>query len=256
MKQNVQRFVVANWKMYFSHAQALNWIEKNSKMLQELQNESNVSIIVCPSADSLSYIAHKLKQTTIMLGSQNCSAHENGAYTGQIAAQSLSEIGCKWCIIGHSEVRTACDETDLVLQSKIERLFEHHLSPIFCVGEKQEEYQHKTAQKKLKEQLAPLQRVLERQHQSKTVAIAYEPLWSIGTGKVASNDYLQELFGIIEQSMEPYQKQHSFVLLYGGSVDEINAVRLWQIPQIAGFLVGKASTDFQLLKKIVLSTRG
>ncbi len=256
MKQNVQRLVVANWKMYFSFNQAIEWIEKNKRGLNELENESGTKIILCPSYESLSYVAEQLKKTSIAVGAQNCSAHENGAYTGQIAAQSLQEIGCKWCIIGHSEVRTACDETDLVLQSKIERLFEHHLSPIFCVGETLKEYETRNGHEKVSNQLIPLQSVLKRLHQSKTVAIAYEPLWSIGTGKVASNDYLQELFGVIEQSIEPFQKQHSFVLLYGGSVDEINAVRLWQIPQIAGFLVGKASTDFQLLKKIVLSTRG
>lgn len=255
MQRTMQRFVVANWKMYFSFNEARSWLEKNSTQLDASQKASGVQIIFCPSFESLSVAAEKLKNTQLALGAQNCSAQEIGAYTGQIAARSLQELGCKWCIIGHSEVRQADVENNETISKKIEQLLKNNITPIVCVGETLEEYRSKNELKKIVEQLKPIQLVLDREKHQKMVCIAYEPLWSIGTGIVADNAYLEDVFWQLEAIFESYKDLHSVVLLYGGSVNENNAPRLWQIPQIAGFLVGKASTDFQLLKKIVLSRR-
>ncbi len=255
MQRTMQRFVVANWKMYFSFNETCSWLEKNSSQLQQLATSSSTTVVLCPSFESLSIAAQNLQNTQLALGAQNCSAHETGAYTGQIAARSLHEIGCRWCIVGHSEVRHACIENDETISAKIEQLLKNNITPIVCVGETLQEYQSKNELEKIVEQLKPIQLALDRQKQSKMVCIAYEPLWSIGTGIVADNAYLQDVFEQLEAIFESYKDLHSVVLLYGGSVNEHNAARLWQIPQIAGFLVGKASTDFQLLKKIVLSTR-
>jgi triosephosphate isomerase len=251
----MQRFVIANWKMYLSFNEVRSWLEKNSAQLDALQKSSGTQIILCPSGESLSIAAEKLQNTQMALGAQNCSAYETGPYAGQIAARSLHEIGCRWCIVGHSEVRQACVENEETISKKIEQLFNNNITPIVCVGETLEEYQSKNELEKIVEQLKPIQLALDRQKQPQMVCVAYEPLWSIGTGIVADCAYLEDVFWQLEAIFESYKDLHSVVLLYGGSVSENNAARLWQIPQIAGFLVGKASTDFQLLKKIVLSRR-
>lgn len=246
--------IIGNWKMYFPFTQSIEWIKNNRSALQELQQQSQHTIALCPSFDSLSSINKELKNNAIGLGAQDCSNHELGAFTGQVAAKSLAEIGCSYCIIGHSERRNYQQETSDEVAQKLQQLLQNNITPILCIGETQQEYGQQLTFSVLEKQLAPISDVLQAYAQAETTLyIAYEPVWAIGSGIIPENEYLRQVYDHIRTLTKQYPNNQAIRFLYGGSVNGQTAATLKQVREIEGFLIGKASTDFQELKKIVSS---
>ena len=177
----------------------------------------------------------------------------SGSYTGQVCAESLSQIGCHYCIIGHSERRKYNNETDVEIAEKTVRLLEQELQPIICIGEPREEYERKTTFAALKRQLEPvLRRIADFSISHEPIYIAYEPVWSIGTDTVPSTEYLNEVFDWLEkQTQEALGTKRIIGLIYGGSISEETAPIIKAVKGISGLLVGRASLDFQKFNNIV-----
>ncbi len=236
---------VLNWKMYFSFDQAKQWLEDNKNALEELAHDQ--SFILCPSHESLWLTTAALEGAAIEIGAQQCSAHELGAYTGQVSAASLHDMAINYCLVGHSEARMAFHETNEQLYKKLELLTKFGIIPIFCIGETLKEHEQKKTYEVLHQQVEPLLRATSLHNTP--YFIAYEPVWAIGTGNVASAYYIQEVLAWIKDIFT--NATAPITLFYGGTVNADTIESLKAIPLIDGFLIGKASTNFQELKKIV-----
>src|SRR6266404_3252729 len=162
---------VANWKMNLSFQQSINFCTHNSDALQKLATTAD--IVLCPSFDALAPITQYFKNSSIAIGAQNCSEHKSGAYTGEVSAQSLAEIGIKYCIVGHSEQRIYHHETTESITKKIELLYANNITPIICIGETQQEFENNQTLMVLTEQLKP---IFLGTNVPSNVIIAYEPV--------------------------------------------------------------------------------
>ncbi len=243
-------FLIANWKMYYSYDQAREWFQTYQQELAELAQKT--SLIFCPSYEILPLALDFFAQTTIKFGAQNCSEYSSGAYTGQIMAQSLKELHVAYCLIGHSEVRTALHENNEQLLRKMEQLIINNIIPIFCLGESKTDYEQKKTKEIIEHQLQPLIQLLKNNSQnSLTCLVAYEPVWAIGTGIVAHNNHIIEAATLIKQQLQPYATMHTLPIVYGGTVTSDTIIELKKIELLEGFLIGKATTHFQELKKII-----
>lgn len=201
-------------------------LEKNEfiNYLSELKNiKTNDILILCPT-----YLNIPLVNIDILLGSQNVSNKDNGAYTGEISATQLKQFGVKYAIVGHSERREYQKETNEDIKEKINKLIENGITPILCIGESKEERENNTYKEVLKEELSILDN-------TSNVIIAYEPIWSIGTGIIPTNEEIIEVFTLIK-SILPNNK-----VLYGGSANVDNIDTLKQIDLIDGYLLGGLS---------------
>ncbi len=242
---------VGNWKMNMHFKKAINFVKYNIDELTSLGSNKNKSIILCPSFVALPGLIDLLQKTNISIGAQNCSQHNKGAYTGEVSAQSLAELGCQYCIVGHSEQRKYFTETNEMVAQKVAQLCEHNIQPIICIGETKEEFESKQVYEILAKQLTPVLKALKT-FKTLSIIIAYEPVWSIGTGIIPEYYYLEQVFSWLTKHIKKQLPDAKLQLLYGGSVNEHNITDLKQILHINGFLIGGASTDFQKLKKIVL----
>lgn len=243
-------YYIANWKIYFSYSQAVAWCNENKEQLQELAK--NKKIVICPSYDSLVSVAQIFEGTLVALGAQNCSEHLRGAYTGQVTARSLQEIGISYCIIGHSEARASYGDSNRKLKEKLLRLNEQGIIPLFCIGESLEEYQQKKAYFSIERQLEPIISFYDTSKSTMPCFIAYEPVWAIGTGVVARSGHITQLLAIVRDALKACSASGHVRYIYGGSVTSQTITQLKKIEFLDGFLIGKASTDFQELKKIVV----
>ncbi len=243
------KLFVANWKMNKSFDQEVEFCIQNLDSLQQLSTEQNVELVICPSLPSLFSVATQLTDTMVGIGAQQCSAYQHGAYTGQVSAQSLKEVGCGYCIVGHSEQRARGVSNQEVAQ-QTQRLFEQNIHPIICIGENKNEYDQNMVFDILQAQLDPITSVIASFKNPYT--IAYEPIWSIGTGLVPDNDYLQKVYAWLGKQLQADPPTQSGRLIYGGSVDDNSIQNIIKVAEIGGFLVGGASLDFQKFQKIVL----
>jgi triosephosphate isomerase (TIM) len=231
----VAKLFVANWKMEASFEQqcilAHQYVEELSTIGKEL--------VLCPSFDALESVQKIITVSPLKLGAQGCSPYLHGPYTGQVSAESLTQVGCTYTIIGHSEWRTYTHETYEVVAKQYEQLVRVGITPIVCVGEaKHTPGVHQV----IHDQLKPILSVA-----SNTLYIAYEPLWAIGTGLTPTIDYLQNVYSTLT-AIIPSTIQRR--VLYGGSVNPITIKEL-NLPELDGFLIGRASLNVQNLKKIV-----
>lgn len=175
-----------------------------------------------------------------LIGSQNVSGYHVGSYTGEVSAKQLKEENVSYCLVGHSERRNILHEDNQEIKEKIERLQEEGIIPVLCIGEKHQ----KDFEQTIKEQLSVLN------HCSKELIIAYEPVYSIGTGVVLENAEIEQSITWIKDYME--REFHKiYPVLYGGSVDDKNIGKLNEIGNLDGFLVGKASLDIEKVKKMM-----
>jgi len=241
----------ANWKMYLSTKEEVAFCIQHKNELIELASLKN-RIALFPSSISATQITDLFNNTPIAIGAQDCSDHAKGAYTGQIAARSLAEVGCSFCIVGHSERRQYGCETDQIIAQKVARLLEQHICPIICVGETRAEYEAKQTLHVLDRQLAPIIKTLASYPQA-LFHVAYEPVWAIGTGHTATNQEIHSACNYIQKYINKKLPKATCSLLYGGSITAKTAPVIKQIPDLGGFLIGGASIDFQEFKNIVLS---
>lgn len=242
--------VIANWKMYLSFNHALDWIKKNKEDLETLILNKKCTTIICPSFETLFPFKDKIKNSSIHLGAQDCSAFTSGAYTGQVQAASLQQLGCSYCIIGHSETRSLLCQTSSAIIEKLRHLFDNSITPLICIGESHQQRTDGQSIEIIERQLNPLQKLL-KSNEHRQVYIAYEPIWAIGTGNPATPQDVAEMFYVIKSFFNKNNIKNKLKLLYGGSINSKNSIEFTHVELLDGFLIGKASTDYQQLSTII-----
>ena len=231
--------VAGNWKMNKTPSEAVKLIEE----LKPLVKSETVDVVFCVPAISLIPAVEAVKGTNIAIGAENMYYEESGAYTGEIATNMLTDVGVKYVIIGHSERREYFAETDETVNKKVLKAFEHGLTPIMCCGESLKQREQGITIDWIRQQIkVGLLNVTAEQ--AKTMVIAYEPIWAIGTGKVATSEQAQEVCGAIRACVAELYDQataDAIRIQYGGSVTAASAAELFSMPDIDGGLVGGAS---------------
>lgn len=235
------KLIVGNWKMNGSLESSLELVNELTQGIRG--NTEYANYVICPPAIYLKEIEKKLNKNLIKLGAQDVSEHNDGAYTGQISSKMLKDVGCEYVIIGHSERRQYCFETDQVVANKFLAAINHQITPIVCVGESLAEREANQTEVVV---LGQLSAVIEAVGPEKfaTGIIAYEPIWAIGTGKTASPQEAQAVHAAIRKLLETKlgkEIAQKMVILYGGSVKSSNAASLFQMSDIDGALIGGAS---------------
>lgn len=249
----MEHLYIANWKMKFTFNEAVEFATTHYKQLIQLGENKN-TIALAPSFEALYPLVEIFKETPVKICAQNCSRHLGGSFTGQVAPESLHQVGCSYCIIGHNEHRTELQEDIQAIAQKCIHLLDNDITPVMCIGENRESYEQKRTLEALSEQLEPLLHMIRERtvvHSYLTPYIAYEPSWSIGTGQVAPMDHLEMVFSWLTEQVHALNHDIPWKLLYGGSVTPENVGDLKKIDKIRGFLIGKASLNFQTFEKIV-----
>tara|TARA_Y100000768_G_scaffold309447_1_gene243704 strand:- start:575 stop:1315 length:741 start_codon:yes stop_codon:yes gene_type:complete len=227
-------YFVANWKM-FGDLKTLNSLNKVIKFSKNIK-KNKVKLIYCPPFTLIGPLSKKLKKTRIEIGAQNCHHHHDyGAYTGQVNSKMLKNIGAKYVILGHSENRQS-GEKDNLINLKIKSAINSGLKVIFCVGETLKERKTNKTKQVLRNQIEQGLRSIGNKSK---IILAYEPVWSIGTGLIPKEATLKETFSFIKSR---FRKKYTKIL-YGGSVNSDNINELKKIPDIDGYLVGGASQN-------------
>ena len=232
-----QTLVIANWKLNGG----IRLLKEMAEHFQHVDTQEQVKVVICPPAVYLQTAEVLFEPIGIHIGGQNCSEHLSGAFTGEISAEMLADVGCKFVLVGHSERRALFSDTDAVIAEKVQQAQRSDLIPVLCVGETLAEREANAVESVIQEQLeAALQNAnFER------LVIAYEPVWAIGTGVTASPEQAQEVHKMIRAwvaSKAPEEAQ-KLQILYGGSVKADNANTLFSQPDIDGGLIGGASLD-------------
>lgn len=223
-----------------------------SGLKSELVHVQDIDIVICPPFTILAEAAKIIHGTNIQLGAQDVYWEDAGAYTGEISAPMLQEIGCQYVIIGHSERRAYFAETNESVKKKAKAVFAHNLTPIICVGERLEQREKGQTFAVVKDHLINGLKDIGPQ-EIKKIIIAYEPVWAIGTGQTATPGQAQEVHGFIRQLLQQLYNQETAALVriqYGGSVKPENIVDLMAQPDIDGALVGGASLKLDSFVKI------
>lgn len=221
--------VALNNKSNLNKQEFTNYIEELNTI------NTKHTMIICPTYLNISSV-----NSNILLGSQNVSSTENGAYTGEISAKDLKSYNVKYSLVGHSERRKYQRETDSEIYEKIIMLLQENIIPILCVGETKEERENNKVEEILNKQLSGLLNI--RENFREEIIIAYEPVWSIGTGIIPTNDEIEETITYIKDKL-PNNK-----VLYGGSANEENIDTIKQISIIDGYLLGGLSLKPDKLK--------
>jgi triosephosphate isomerase len=232
--------IAGNWKLHKTISEATSLV---SELIPAVAANQNVEVVVAPVYTALSKVAETLGGSNIKLAAQNCYPEPQGAFTGEVSPVLLKDAGCEYVIIGHSERRQLFGETDESVNSKALALAESGLGTIFCIGETLEERETGKMFDVLRQQVTAGLKDLTAE-QMKTVVVAYEPVWAIGTGKVATDEQAQEVHAFIRELLaELYDAQTASAtrILYGGSVKPGNVDGLMTQPDVDGALVGGAS---------------
>ena len=240
---------IANWKM-FGNLNSVKSIESVIN-LSKKKNYKNAKIIYCPPYTLLNYFVIKTRKTNLDVGAQNCHYEINtGPYTGSISSTMIKKLGAKYVIIGHSENRSN-GETNTQINKKIHSAILNNLNVIFCIGENLFEKKNKKTNKILKQQI---NLGLKKIKKIDKIIFAYEPVWSIGTGKVLTNKELTKQVIIIKKIIKNKFKNQKTKIIYGGSVNNQNINNLKQIKEINGFLIGGASQNSKKFIDIIKKT--
>ena len=242
-------FVAANWKMNMTVAETRAYVEA---LMPLLPLGDGVEVGLCPPFTALAAAVEAVGDEAVKVLAQNMHEGENGAFTGEVAAPMLTELGVDGVVLGHSERRRDNCETDRTLQDKLPAALHAGLAPMLCVGESEDERESGDTQRKLRHQVqealvnVPDERLAD-------VTIAYEPIWAIGTGRVATPDQAQEAIAFIRALVGDRSEEaaEAVRVLYGGSVTADNAREILVQPDVDGALVGGASLDPHEFARIV-----
>ena len=238
-----KHIVAGNWKMNCTFTEADELINGIMEKLENTELPRETLLIVCPPFPYLEMTTDYANDSYFLVGAQNVSDQEKGAYTGEVSAEMLESMELDYCNVGHSERRGYYGETDKIVAAKVDKLLAHGLKPIVCVGEVLEE-------REAGKQLEVVKRQVEEglfhltPEQMMEVVIAYEPVWAIGTGKTATPEQAQEIHAHIRSLLTAkYGKElaDEISILYGGSCKPSNAKELFACPDIDGGLIGGAS---------------
>ncbi|MBQ7602971.1 MAG: triose-phosphate isomerase [Clostridia bacterium] len=231
------RYLIANWKMSIDNAKITQFCNSLKKSKFPARVKYGVSIPHVYIAKT----APALKRSGWLVGAQNVAYAESGAYTGENSAKMVASVGADFCLVGHSERRALFEETNEVVNKKLNRIINNGLIPLLCIGETLEEYDQNNTKKVLGRQL---KEGLKDIKDIKKLIIAYEPVWAIGTGKVASAKDIRSNITFIKQTIRKmYGESAKVPVLYGGSVKSSNAKEIFAIDCVDGALVGGASLD-------------
>ena len=244
-----RKVIAGNWKMNMLPNEAISFING----LEPQTKSTNCEVILCVPYTDLFYSLLTAQGTNIKIGAQNMHWEEAGAYTGEIAPQMLKCINVEYVIIGHSERRQYFNETDETVNKKIKSAIGHDLKPILCVGETLNQRELNQANEVISQQIETALKNITPE-ELENITIAYEPIWAIGTGKVATKeDANNTIKQIREQIATLYGNEmaQNITILYGGSVKPENAKELFDAPEIDGALVGGASLKLSEFGEII-----
>lgn len=230
-----KKLIVGNWKMHGSHS-------SNAELLAGIVGGRPylADVAVCVPFPYLSETAVALAATDIRWGAQDCSAHEQGAYTGEVSAAMLHEFGCRYAIVGHSERRQYHAESDQLVADKAKAALARGVTPIVCVGETLAQREAGETEAVVKRQLSAVIHTLA--HCAGEMVVAYEPVWAIGTGRTATPEQAQAVHHLLRAQLHAAtSRADAMTILYGGSVKPDNAATLFAQADIDGGLVGGAS---------------
>jgi len=234
-----KKIVAGNWKMHFTPTKA---VEFAGEIKGKIDTEK-VEVVICVPYVNIQSVLKEFEGTNIKVGAQNMHYMDEGAYTGEISGAMLGDMGVPYVIIGHSERRERFGETDTTINLKVLKALEHGLTPIICVGESQKQRKSNRTQGVLRKQLAFALDELTPTNVAKVV-IAYEPIWAIGTGEVATTEQAENACALIRDQIFTrfgHTAADKVRILYGGSVTADTAAELFSMPNIDGGLVGGAS---------------
>jgi len=243
---NKFRYFIANWKMYGD----LNSLKSINKVIKFAKSNKNkrFKLIYCPPYTLLSAFCAKLQKSPLSVGAQNCHQEiEYGSFTGNVNAKMIKNLGAKYIILGHSENR-ANGDTDITINKKINSALKQKLTVIFCIGETLSQKKRKETNKIIRKQIT---QGLKRFKKNSRIIIAYEPVWSIGTGIIPKNYELEKNIKFINSVILKNTKLKKAKILYGGSVNPKNIQSLNAINMLDGYLIGGASQNAKKLIDIV-----
>jgi len=274
----MQKIIIANWKMNSSFDEAQIWVENLSQKLLGKNPQTLPKIVLCPPSIMIDYIdglmienefeeIEKLHKDVdqieekelekliaslrlINLGGQDCHQQDKGAFTGEISAKMLKDCGAWYVILGHSERRQHCGETNQIVAQKITIAVKEDLVPILCVGESKEQRDGGEFDEFIVNQL---QNSIPKNVEIKKLIVAYEPLWSIGSGVTPTIAQIEEIANLINQELQKYNNISEVKVIYGGSANGENSGEILLAKNISGLLVGGASLDAGEFFKIISS---
>jgi triosephosphate isomerase len=242
-------FIAGNWKMYKTVAEAEQYIQG---LLPRVSSAAGVEVAVCTPFTALQAVIESARGSRVEVYAQTVHQADEGPFTGEVSPRMLEELGVHGVVVGHSERREHFNETDRALAEKLPAALGHGLRPILCVGETEEERERGDTERKLRHQVqAGLEKL--RNEQLGAIAIAYEPIWAIGTGLTATPEQAQDAIAFVRALVadrDREQAEHTRIL-YGGSVKPDNAAELLALPDVDGALVGGASLEVDAFAAIV-----
>ena len=231
------KYFIGNWKM-FGVPKSINILNKINSYYSKDKNRNKYRVIITPPYTLIESYSRYFKNKRVSIGSQNCYQKEQfSSNTAAISPYMLKSVGAKYTLVGHSDNRSEGDN-DVMLKNKIRYALKNNLKVVFCIGENKNEKKNKRTLIVLKKQLT---KVLEKKFNKKNIIVAYEPIWSIGTGKIPTEIELKNTTAHIKNILKKIFKKKSPAVLYGGSVDGINVKIFKKIKEIDGFLIGGAS---------------
>ncbi len=234
------KLVVGNWKMHGSRASNADLLSALLAAQPPVTDDADVA--VCVPAVYLQDVSARLRGSAIAWGAQDVSAHDQGAYTGEISAAMLAEFGCRYTIVGHSERRTQHRESDELVAQKAQAALAQGITPIVCVGESLAEREAGQTEVVVKRQLSAV--IHRLAHCAAEMVVAYEPVWAIGTGRNATSEQAQGVHAVLRAQLHAATGHGATLkILYGGSVKGSNAAALFAQPDIDGGLIGGASLN-------------
>jgi triosephosphate isomerase len=241
--------IAGNWKMNKTVAEAEEFI---AALLPRVSSVQGVDVAVCPAFTALQAMVDSARGSRVEVYAQNMHQGDSGAFTGEVSASMLVELGVHGVILGHSERRELFGETDRALQPKVPAALAAGLKPILCVGETEDEREAGDTERKLRHQVQEDLARVDEAHLG-DVVIAYEPIWAIGTGRVATPEQAQEAIAFIRALVADRSREQAARtrVLYGGSVKGENCGELLRLPDIDGALVGGASLEAESFAAIV-----
>jgi triosephosphate isomerase (TIM) len=248
----MKKLIAGNWKMNGSLAANAALVKA---MLDGLGGaEPAADMALCAPAPYLAQLQVLLKGSPIAWGAQDVSAHEQGAYTGEVSAAMLKDFACRYAIVGHSERRQYHGETDTTVATKAQRALSLGITPIVCVGETLDERESGQTETVVKRQLAAVIHTVA--HCTSEIVVAYEPVWAIGTGKTATPEMAQQVHAVLRAQLSAATQHPERVrILYGGSMNAANAASQLAQPDIDGGLIGGASLKAADFLQIVAASR-
>ena len=238
--------IAGNWKMNLDHQQAIALVQKLAWTLKDVNHDyDKVEVAVFPPFTDLRSVQTLLDadKLQLVLGAQDLSKYESGAYTGEISGQFLKKLDVQYVLVGHSERRTLHNEDDEVIQAKVAAAFQNNLIPVICVGETLEQLEEQGA---AAVPINQLQKALSGHKELGDFVVAYEPVWAIGTGKVATSEQAAEVAKKLRAAIAELASEDvasATRILYGGSVKSANVAGFLASEEVDGVLVGGASLD-------------